>query len=541
MAQSPVSLKNALMNIGEGAGALAMMARFQEIDRRVPATVLNVRESRFAGGAVGDYSTNDTAAFNAVTAALRAAYEGTPVFSSPVTIEIPPGFYMVDSWDLTELLVFNLQIKGHGAVLVSNEAGKAIIDCVGSRYIQFHGLMTLGTAAARPRCGFQLGPKGTETCGNNMFIGVQTIGEYSLCGLLNAGSETTSHFHCRYINRYENAASYACIADGLGVYLPESDYATITRTSLQAVSFTANAHFATQFRHEAGGEGIFLANTAGWEFMGAGYFLVFHGAAIRLYGTDTYRNSNLNITGLFEANQDNVPSGSGNIGMQYCIALDGDDTNTAIEGFRLTTTAPNAAVSLIHKDTTGTVRMSNAQIRVEALNESGATFFSGETGLTFHGDIETRDAASLNWQTLTAFTGRAAINDRSALPGLPPAGAFTLLDTTASLIDHVNVRELSFQSAGTLTSLTSTTIPMGASSYITINLAGPSDVTDITTTAHGGHPIAIVRNAGAALTFKHNTSKLRCTGGADAVVGTNEAIMFLRVSANIWQQIAGAY
>lgn len=104
-----------------------------------------------------------------------------------------------------------------------------------------------------------------------------------------------------------------------------------------------------------------------------------------------------------------------------------------------------------------------------------------------------------------------------------------------------NTSSLLFNGWLTLNSITGGVIPVTTNSLITINLGAPTNITDISFSGTDGLPFIIVRNISAsAATFVHNTAKLRLANATNAVLNTNEAIMFVYVSGTIWQQVAVA-
>jgi hypothetical protein len=381
-------------------------------------------------GAIGDGVTDDTVAFNKATAYIRSKLETGTGGNNFYNIEllIPAATYVISSWDLTGLLGRSLCISGYGVKLFGNTAGVAVVDCIGSRWLRFSGIKVVSDTSVQPLCGIQIGPKGTETCGNNTFNDCEVLGYFSRAAFCNLGSETTQHFGCTYLNRTQSGTPYAYIGDGLSQFLPVSSYQTITRVANQALSFTNNTHYGCQIRNEGGaGDATFLAYTAGWFFDRNTYFLAFNNASVRLYGTTAYRNLDLHIDGLFESDFANVPSGSGNIGLRYAIALDGDGSGTAIDGLVINTLSPHCVTSFFTQTCAGTYRISNANIRVQSLRGASATFFTSGSGISLDGTIETRDAGKLNLNGIAKFNGLLKVNS-FALLGKPVAGSYNVYD-----------------------------------------------------------------------------------------------------------------
>lgn len=89
----------------------------------------------------------------------------------------------------------------------------------------------------------------------------------------------------------------------------------------------------------------------------------------------------------------------------------------------------------------------------------------------------------------------------------------------------------------TITTFTSNTLACTIYNSLALNPAAPQTITDITTTLSGSVEI-VVRNASAnAVTFTHNTSKIRCNGGADVVLNQYQSARFCNFGTAVWQQV----
>lgn len=399
-----------------------------------------VRLSVKSFGAVGDGTTNDTDAFNALTDYLRDAQVVTGYDYAGVEIYIPPGKYSISSWDLTELLIQNVQITGYGAVLIARTAGKNVIDGLGSRFIRMRGFMVFSPIGVVARSGIQLGPKGTETCGNNELEDITVAGWFNPAAYMNLGSESMVHKNCRFLNRRESASAYAQICDGLSnaSYLPTSDYVTVTRTAGTAVSFSIQAYYGCQLRSEGGGPCTYLANGIGHSYDLGCYHLTFNEAAFVMFmpTTSANRSRQISIKGSFETYFTDLPSGSGNTGMKWAVKFTNEGSNTALVGFEFESSIQFATVAVFDNAGTGFLRISDARIKVDTIDGPlpGVMFGnSGGGGMAIDGVFMTQSADKANFGTLTTFSGSIYVNDYSALASVPAGGWGVITDRVGSI------------------------------------------------------------------------------------------------------------
>lgn len=404
------------------AQSLALAARSEWLR----GIIINVKDPMFAGGAIGDGIADDTSSFNALTTYLRSNFVDVDYDYAGISLFIPPGVYSVSSWDLTNLLINNVHVIGHGAVLTARTAGKHVIDAIGSRYIKWHGLMVYSSQAVKAKSGIQIGPRGTEACGNFSLNDVTIAGYFTHATYMNLGAETTSLFNTRLLQRDTDPNVYAQICDGLSVYLPTSDYATITRTAGTAVSFTNDSYHACQMRNEGGGSASFLAKTQGWDFDKGCYHLSFNDSAVVIYSTGTNRTEKLTLRGSFESAQDNNPT-PGNIGLRYAVTFAGDGANTAIDGFIFEPTNLDCATAVFRNTSAGTIRLSNADMRIYGISEPGCSLIAPGGGvISIDGVLMSQVASKLNLAPLGSFNGIIELNDYSALASAPVAGSYTV-------------------------------------------------------------------------------------------------------------------
>lgn len=427
------TLRGELANTG-GSGLVAFSHQAAGAVHRTVEGKLRDTISVKDFGAIGDGITDDSASFNAFTAYLRQNYVNTTYDYTGVNLLIPPGIYSVSSWDLTDLYIHNLHIVGHGAVIMARTGGKNVIDGLGSRYLKFHGLTVYSTADVMARSGVQLGPKGVETCGNACFNDVNILGYFTHAPYMNLGSETTSLFNTRFVQRNTDPAAFAQICDGMSKYLPTSDFVTVTRPVGVVLSYTANSYNGCQIRNEGGGSASYLSYPHGWEFDMGCYYISFNDSAFVIHGNTTYRPAKLVIRGSFESSLDDNPT-PGNIGIRHAVTFSNEGGNTAIDGFTFEASNLQCATSVFRVTGGGSCRLSDADIRVHTIPEAGCVLV-GSGSLNIDGVLMSQNAAKLNLGALTVFNGIICTNNYNELPSLPPIGGYTVYSRIDSKVYH---------------------------------------------------------------------------------------------------------
>ncbi len=486
-------------------------------------------------GAIGDGVADSTTAINDAFAHLMTLVVDDSQDYLGGTLIIEPGVYSVSSLDFTDKRTAqNIHVIAHGVTLVANTADKHVVDALATRWIQFHGLTVFSPSSVVAKSGIQLGPKGTEACGNNKLWGVQCLGHYSEAPISNKGSETTQHYSCRFLNDRQVGGEYAQIADGLTQFLPTSDYVTVTRSLGTAVSFTNNSYYGCQIRHQGGGDCAFLANTAGHYYDRSCYFLGFNASALVLYATSTYRNADLTVDGLFETSQTDTPV-MGYTGLKYVITFGGDGTSTAISGLHIKTLTPHCALSFFNNTSGGAVRLSGVNLDIQGLDNAAAEFFNSSSNINIDGVIKTRAAGKLNLDDLTSFNGTLHLD--TDVSGNPPTGAYTKYIADTDEQTTLGVSKISYD-AWQAASVATGTLTVD-SNYVTLNEGAPVSVDDLVSSISGIHNITF-RNGGATnITFNNASGKLRNISGSNVVLGPNQSITYTFIVGTIWQQTAG--
>lgn len=170
--------------------------------------------------------------------------------------------------------------------------------------------------------------------------------------------------------------------------------------------------------------------------------------------------------------------------------------------------------------------LGNTQERGIRSTVAGLTLKLGSNNITGN-TVSDLDISSYTNVSMHGDVGSSSVKH----PGFTATGTIDMADEAIR-----GVNGLSFSSWGG-TSFSAGTLTVGGRSIVSADEAGGVTVTDISSSATD-LPLLIIRNINASsITFQHNSSKLRLTGGTDKVIAQNEAIMFAYISGTVWQQV----
>lgn len=180
----------------------------------------------------------------------------------------------------------------------------------------------------------------------------------------------------------------------------------------------------------------------------------------------------------------------------YSQATDQDGNLTARYDFYINNTTHAGSIEGIAWDTTAPAPLGN--------------YFASDDNLILHGR-----------------------NQGASHPGVKFTGT---VDVNAQVLNNIS-QERGYQWVGA--TITAGAISPGNNGLVSLSEAAPVDLTDINY-AGTGLPEVTIRNTTAnAVTFKHNTSKLRLNSGADIVLNQYQSITLRWVSGSVWQHTGG--
>jgi hypothetical protein len=170
------------------------MAVIQGTVRDDGGGVYNVMNTSFAGGAVGDGTTNDTAAFQA---AINAAQPG-----GTVLVPKPPvQFQIFGTLDFTGKTGISFVGAGLGASAIwyLGTGGKAAVSLVGAKSINLRNLdIYCANASAPPMCAIVLGRTDAGSYGGHVIEDTTAGGYVTKAVLYNVASEENAYRSCYF-------------------------------------------------------------------------------------------------------------------------------------------------------------------------------------------------------------------------------------------------------------------------------------------------------------------------------------------------------
>jgi hypothetical protein len=484
-------------------------------------------------------SIDSTAHFNIYNRYMTSFRVDETLDYLPKRLVYPAGLFSVSSVDMTDLRGSrNIHIEAFGCVMIANTPGKAVFDMTASRWVWVRGLTVFSPESIVARVGFQHGNKGTETCGNNKLQFCQALGNFSQAAYLNAGSETTQSYSCRWENTSTDDSTYAAIFDGSGVWPYSSDYVTVTKAIDQNVSFSVVKNYGCQFRHNGQGSSLWLSGSVTFSCDDGCYYLAFNKSNLVFYVTSSHRMKDTRIEGSYE-NTKTAEYGPATNGVQYNLTLAGNGTNSKIDGLLLTIRNPRTYLYPITASNIGTLTINSANIRIIAVSEDDPeTLFDplNCSNIVLNGDLQCGGYLAVNLDKISSYNGTISLSDNATFTG-PTTGAYSLINATDNSQSLVRLKSISRGSWVTVTpsggSITAT------SSQIVINApsGSPVSVTDIVNGMAGLGDIYIRVSGGSTATLVHNSAKIRNIGDTNVVLSSNKNVLhYIEVSSGVWAQ-----
>lgn len=194
----------------------------------------NVRNTKYAGGAVGDGVTNDTAAFQAAINDVKAT-------GAALIVPYPASFYNITgALDLSVAGQPNLRgisVIGVGGTCQDLPAIKfkhtgVGFDCTGGSGYLFDNLNIGSDAATYPTCAFLFARNNTNgSAGRHRMINCRIVGRFSKANVYSYASEENEYISCCMTNQLAATATKVVCITGNNVLSVSSTFQTIATGS----------------------------------------------------------------------------------------------------------------------------------------------------------------------------------------------------------------------------------------------------------------------------------------------------------------------
>lgn len=219
-------------------------------------------------GAKGDGVTDDTAAIQRAIDYVRASVvtAGTVLRVAP-TLLFPFGSYRVtSSLNMSGFRNHAWRIVGEGATLLGETNGTPVVDLMGTRYFDWHGLCIVGSTTNTPNYGVILGrtfANAGSSAGEYEFNNCTFYGTFTRACLYTLAPEVVQYSFVRFWNKHASFDSYCVIIDTDNNENITSAFQNITLPPGTPQSCNENTFITCDFRKDISGDCILYRGRGG--------------------------------------------------------------------------------------------------------------------------------------------------------------------------------------------------------------------------------------------------------------------------------------
>lgn len=358
------------------------------------AFIFNVKDG-YGGipGAVGDDTTDDTAAINATFAAARASIIGGDKLAQVV---FPIGKYKTTG-DINATgfvsTAFGVQIIGQGAEIDCQDTGIApnlgvCLDLLGDRYVTIRDLSIVGNGSSTPVIGIQIGRISAASADEIQLDNVFIQGNFTEADFYNFASESSQFTHSRFWNNANNG--YCVIMDGINHFAAASQFVTQTNPANTFQSFIQDIFIDGDFRElGTGGAPLWMSAAKQHSYINT-YLAATAGTtaiATVLYSLAGTTPAYFDL--LFDVHTETAA-------VAYDFLITGTNTTPVLSGLRYTNVTSPASLSIFKADTgITTVTLRNTHLDIGFFAVASATVLDQPSIYTWDGSFTTPLVA--NW------------------------------------------------------------------------------------------------------------------------------------------------
>lgn len=219
-------------------------------------------------GAIGDGIADDTAAIQAAINYIRSkTMTADGVLRVTPTLKFSSGVYRVTSTlDMSGVRNHAWRIVGEGATILGETNGTPVVDMMGSRYFDWHGLCITGSAAKAPNYGIILGrtfANAGSSAGEYEFNNFTFYGTFTRACLYTLAPEVVQYNFVRFWNKHSSFDSYCLIIDTDNNENITSAFQNITLPPGTPQSCNENTFITCDFRKDISGDCILYRGRGG--------------------------------------------------------------------------------------------------------------------------------------------------------------------------------------------------------------------------------------------------------------------------------------
>lgn len=201
--------------------------------------------SPFFWGALGDGTTNDATAINAMFAFIRAAGlspSGSTFSAQEVIVNLAGGIWRTtSSLNATNITTVNVTLVG--GLFLGECTGKAILDLCGTRSFSIENVSFWGHKTNRPSAAiFGARCVASPYCDGHYYKNVYTSGWFSKSPIISYAQENLVIDHCNFFN--SDYTARAGVLQGTDIVVQSSDYQTpVTGAQSYTNNYMVNTNF----------------------------------------------------------------------------------------------------------------------------------------------------------------------------------------------------------------------------------------------------------------------------------------------------------
>ena len=354
---------------------------------------INVKDFGPCGFGVADSAPAINAALNYLRTRLAAGLKA-------YRLEFPYDFYTtLSTLNFSGLTTFGGVIEGNGSRINGAFTGAAVVDAVGSRYLNVKDLTVAGDTTTTPTIGIQIGRNDVTanvSCDTNSFTRVFVSGNYTFAGFYNINAETTCFYGCDIGNGYTGGTCYALVQDGIN-HWQQPAIAGQLQPANSAQSFNENVFVSCTFSTSTGIP-IWMSQTGRHRYVSC-YVACGGTTGCVLYSySSADKNSALDIDCHFETTA-----------LADVFLLSGPNTGPFLPSFRFRDHYPEASNSIFRTDTGITsVTAPDLDVSIPTYAAAGMKLFASSSLWTASGKVYLGSASA--WTAPASWQGQLMLS-----------------------------------------------------------------------------------------------------------------------------------